>query len=807
MDTYDKDTVERALTPTDRRSIFERLGFDLDGERPSNDGWISGVLGPSELGEGRNGNFAVNLRTGAVKDHGSSGYSGSLYDAVQDARHLSFPEAVEWVASAAGLSSKATGGQAPSGDGQASSPPSPPHSGDEASGGSPEAVASLEQIQGWHNRLTGDMKAARAARSYLLDERGLSEDVVRASRIGLARSQRHYRDTTVRWWIMIPVVRRPTREKGQPSVNAVKGFGFNPESVDWKRKPDGNKIPRAKGSALYDLVPSDPLDSPVVICEGELDALCALSHHLNAVTGTAGASTFKPEWADYVSRLAPARNRGVIVAYDEDDAGQEGAQTAAEKLDEAGLSVRIASLPHGQDVSDVLIDGGREALESHLAEAEAYEPAPTEPTLGDGQEEDAPSAHSYEPFPIETLPAPVEAYVRAASKALPAEPAMVGVPSLAVLAGAVGNSAQIKLKRSWKEPATLWTVLVAPSGSTKSPAFHHAVRPIFRRETEARDRYEEEYARWKESEEDGQEPTRQRYRTGDATPEAVVQILGDNPRGVLLARDELGAWLGSFDRYVSGAADLQFWIEVWGGVQASRDRVGEGNTTIDQPAVPVTGTIQPGTLTEKLGEIHFDTGFASRLILCKPPTKLKRWTEADVSREVRDGYERMLDRLYSTEPETTLSLSREAKERWVEYYNRANASMEARPEGPAKSVAAKGITHTARLALILHLSRKASGETSADRVDADSIEAAITLGTWLTSETLRVYDELGLDSEAIPPIQRFLARLPDKFHTSKAKDVAQAQEVAERTCEDWLKKLVEAGDLERVRRGLYQKSR
>jgi hypothetical protein len=66
---------------------------------------------------------------------------------------------------------------------------------------------------------------------------------------------------------------------------------------------------------------------------------------------------------------------------------------------------------------------------------------------------------------------------------------------------------------------------------------------------------------------DGEEPkpTRTRYRTGDPTTEAVVRILEDNPQGVLLARDELAAWLGSFDRYAHGAADLQFWIEVWGG--------------------------------------------------------------------------------------------------------------------------------------------------------------------------------------------------------------------------------------------------
>jgi len=427
-----------------------------------------------------------------------------------------------------------------------------------------------------------------------------------------------------------------------------------------------------------------------------------------------------------------------------------------------------------------------------------------------GETEDEPELQ-YEPFPMDALPNPVRAYVRASTRALGEEvpPAMVAVPTLSVLSGAIGDAARLELKRSWTEPATLWTVLVAPSGSTKSPAFSHSVRPVFRRESEARDEHEKALAEWKSQDDpDPQErPTRKRFRTGDATPEAVVKILEENPRGVLLARDELGAWIGSFDRYVNGAADLQFWVEVWQGFQASRDRAGEGNTTVDTPAVPVTGTIQPGTLKEKLGEIHFDTGFAARLILCQPPTVSKRWTEADVSRDVRDSYERVLTRLYGTPRGSTVALSPEAKRLWVDFYNRANADLETRPEGPAKAVAAKGITHTARLALVLHLCRKASRETDSNMVvDTESMEAALQVGRWLTEETLRVYRMHNLGAKAKPPIRRFLDRLPDTFETSDAKDIAEEDEIPESTMQNWFNRLQESGDLEKIKHGLYRKT-
>jgi hypothetical protein len=820
----DANALRSRLDAHDHRRILKRCGFELNGQSGPK---LSGVLGPNALGEGESGNFSVDLERGFVKDWGSSGYEGDVFDVVKDVHGLNFPSALEWVVDELNLDVASDGRSNEQSTG-ASSPESnrPPNNQSE-----PEPAASHEQVRRWHERLMSDTDAAHAARSYLMGERGLHPGVVKMSHVGLAHENEIPDDwggfhrteaRSVTWWVIFPVARRDL--DGAPVVS-VKGVAFNPSRCDWARNEDGEKIPSNVSSALWDLVPTEDdgtprIDGPVVACEGELDALCALSHGFNAVTGTAGAGTFKPAWGSYLSSLAPAQAHGVVVAFDGDETGREGAQGAATLLHEAGVDVRVASLPDGRDVNDVLVEGDRADLDALLAQAEPFGPeAPgQEPTQKNGgrvrpvrdtkQEED--DSCDYESFPIDVLPGPVQAYVHASTRALGEEvpPAMVAVPTLSVLSGAIGDAARLQLKRSWTEPATLWTVLVAPSGSTKSPAFSHAVRPVFRRESEARDEHEKALSEWKAREDpDPQDkPTRKRFRTGDVTPEAVVKILEENPRGVLLARDELGAWIGSFDRYVNGAADLQFWVEVWQGVQASRDRAGEDNTTVDTPAVPITGTIQPGTLKEKLDELHFDTGFAARLILCQPPTAPKRWTEADVSREVRDAYKRVLTRLYGTPRDSTVSLSPEAKRLWVDYYNEANAKLETRPEGPAKAVAAKGITHTARLALVLHLCRTASGDTDSHEVDAASMEAALQVGRWLTAETLRVYRKHNLGTKAQPPIRRFLEALPERFETSDAKEVAEANDIARRTLFKWLDDLQESGALEKIKRGLYRKT-
>ncbi|PQJ26746.1 hypothetical protein BSZ35_19040 [Salinibacter sp. 10B] len=104
MADLDADDVRQRLTESDYRQIFRDLGFkDVQEERPNADGWIGKLHGPPALGEGRKGNFSVNLQHGGVRDHGDEGYSGDVFQAVMDVKHMDFGEALEYVASEAGI--------------------------------------------------------------------------------------------------------------------------------------------------------------------------------------------------------------------------------------------------------------------------------------------------------------------------------------------------------------------------------------------------------------------------------------------------------------------------------------------------------------------------------------------------------------------------------------------------------------------------------------------------------------------------------------------------------------------------------
>lgn len=149
-------------------------------------------------------------------------------------------------------------------------------------------------------------------------------------------------------------------------------------------------------------------------------------------------------------------------------------------------------------------------------------------------------------------------------------------------------------------------------------------------------------------------PVSQRFFISDTTIEALAPILAENPRGVLLARDELAGWLGSFDRYSGGKgnADAAHWLSTHNGESLVVDRkTGSPKTLyVDSAFVSITGGIQPAVLHRALGIEHRESGLAARLLLTSPPRKPKRWIEADVDPTLEAEFAILLERLFQLEP-------------------------------------------------------------------------------------------------------------------------------------------------------------
>ncbi len=527
--------------------------------------------------------------------------------------------------------------------------------------------------------------------------------------------------------------------------------------------------------ALPDLL-ATPAGSRVFIVEGEKAADAARAVGLVATTSPHGSkSAGKADWS-------PVAGRDVVILPDHDEAGERYADDVARLATAAGAkSVRVvrlvelwAGMPEGGDMADLVEHRGGD-VDPIRAEVEAL----ADKTEPEAVTPDAPAVPAFTPFPADVLPEPIRGFVTEAAKAIGCDASYIALPLLSGLASAIGNTHLIALKRGWTEPAIVWTAIVGDSGTAKSPALELGLRPIRKRQHDAMKEHaeamkqhadalamhERDAAHWKRSKSDTPPPAKpeapiaDRCWTDDATTEALAVLLQQNPRGLLMVRDELAGWF-NFDRYAGGkgGGDAAKWLEMFGGRPMVVDRKTGGTLYVPRAAVSIAGGIQPETLRRALGQEHRDNGLAARLLLTCPPRKPKRWTEADVNATTEAAVALVFDRLFGLTPETDddgderprlVTLADDGKRAWVTFYNE-HAGEQVNLSGDEAAAWSKLEGYAARLALVVHLTRWAAGDATLRdpaRVDEASIAAGVVLARWFGDEARRVYAILGESDE------------------------------------------------------------
>lgn len=610
---------------------------------------------------------------------------------------------------------------------------------------------------------------------------------------------------------------------------------YDPKDFRQRRpKPGGGWIWNMRGIEpvpyrLPDILAADP-SRPVVIVEGEkdVDALAAVG--IIATTNHGGAGKWT---ATHAKHLA---GRNVVILPDADEPGERHAQAVALSLQGIAASVRLVRLPTGKDASEWLAAGGTPETLAELIDA-APEWAPAAgPVIGsvvigtttpNGM---AARIERYWPFPVDALPRPLDAFVDAAAKAMVCDPSYIALPLLAAQAAAIGSTRRVVVKRGWSEPAIIWAAIVGESGTTKTPAFKLVVKPIRELQREALQlhgddieqyetalaHYEKDLGRWRREKgnsdppEKPEQPQAVRYIVSDTTVEALAPLLRANPRGLLLARDELAGWLGSFDRYAAGKAgcDSAHWLSVHNGESLIVDRKTGPTKTIFVPQayVSVCGGIQPGILHRALGTEHRESGLAARLLLTCPPRRSKRWTDADIDPAAESEFARLLARQYDLQPTTGddgqpapvyVGMAADAKRLWVDFYN-AHAQEQVELTDVLSAAWSKLESYAARLALIIHHARWAADDDSLqnpDRIDADSMARAVTLVQWFKHEARRVYGMLGESDEQRDTRQlvEWIARKGGAVTARELQQGPRRYRGAQETAEAALEELVKAG--------------
>lgn len=374
-------------------------------------------------------------------------------------------------------------------------------------------------------------------------------------------------------------------------------------------------------------------------------------------------------------------------------------------------------------------------------------------------------------FPVDAMPASCRPLIQEAEAALGCAPELIALPMLATLSSAIGTTRIIEVKGGWREWASLFVAVVASPGAMKTPAAKVAKKPAFERQRGLGREYAEEKEEWKRevrewevekrnsqkagepAPEQPDPPSMDRCVASDTTVEALVSILEENPRGLLVHRDELAGWVRSMDQYKGGkGSDRQHWLNLWSTdevVVDRKSRMGEP-VILSRPFVSLFGGIQPAMLGE-LGAGAED-GLMDRFLFAYPKQRHIRFTEAEISSEAEAKY----DSLYSKLSELLLAtdehgdpnpkplrLSTEARQLFARTVDALGAEI-LQPGFPTRleGVWAKLRGYLARLSLVLAVCRHVESGVREERVEAEDVEKAAKLLDYFKAHARRVYSEL-----------------------------------------------------------------
>jgi hypothetical protein len=390
-------------------------------------------------------------------------------------------------------------------------------------------------------------------------------------------------------------------------------------------------------------------------------------------------------------------------------------------------------------------------------------------------------------FPTDALPKPAARLVKEAAPAIGCPPDAIGLSALTTLGSAIGNARVLQPKKGWTEGAAIYGGVIADSGEKKTAAIAVAVEPCQKLQNKLNKDYEErldEYATEerayevdrKDAAKNGlpappppRRPVAERTHVNDTTVEALIPILKENPRGVLLERDELVGWVKAMDQYKAGGrgSERQLWLSTWSNRPVSVDRKGQpGPVGVLRPFVSLIGSIQPTVLAE-LGEGRED-GMLERFLFSYPEPLNSLWTEAEVSEAAEVAYRDLYNRLRALSMETDelgdpvevpVALSPGAKEVFVSAYNGHRLEMTT-PGFPThlRSPWSKLEAYLVRLTLIIATCRFVE-DGVAERVEQEDVLRAVMLIEYFKAQARRVFGALhGIDtrSRLIEDVARFV---------------------------------------------------
>ena len=394
-------------------------------------------------------------------------------------------------------------------------------------------------------------------------------------------------------------------------------------------------------------------------------------------------------------------------------------------------------------------------------------------------------------FPTSVFPKPLREYIEhGATQNFPED--FVGAALLASLATAIGASYELEVNATWREPTTLFIAIVGDAGVRKSSSLNYAMKAIRTRQKQqiqahmlAVQQYEDQVRQAKADKDSSalpEPPSGEQTIVEDATVEALIGLLAQNPRGLLNFRDELASWTRDLNRYRAGS-DEQRWLSLWSAGSITYNRKTQAPLFVERPVVSVLGGLQPAVLNEMFGNGKSENGFSDRVLFAYPDPILRCVVKSNVPITIREAYASVFDRLFALSHHidengeyapNLLPLDTEARavfEQWNDDYINRKIND---PNTPAreKGVLSKLEAYLLRFALILHITAYVCKEEgSCEAISASSIHRAMRLVEYFKSH----YDKIAATSSPLPDADKVINWIREKDGLVTKRDIYRAK--------------------------------
>lgn len=232
------------------------------------------------------------------------------------------------------------------------------------------------------------------------------------------------------------------------------------------------------------------------------------------------------------------------------------------------------------------------------------------------------------PFPASLLPPVMQDWVEQEALLSGADPAGYAAGLLAVIGSSMPDKWRLQPKKrdsGWAERACLWVMFVGAPSSMKSPILASVTKPLWLVENAFFKIYQDEFnlADIDKDKNADDVPQARRLIIQDMTPEAALNIMRENPNGLLASVDELSSLIDGIDRYNGsgkGGGGRQMMLTSFNGGPVHVDRVNRAAGRVENASMAIVGTIQDDVVRKSANSYAEDGMFARFLpVTLAPP--------------------------------------------------------------------------------------------------------------------------------------------------------------------------------------------